>query len=225
MGVRLFVEALDHAPATLISEELLLLLIICEDANDETRQGWPGMPLLMRRSRKSESTVRRLLTGLETKKAIRRLNARRVQPGAVPVVAHRGHRTTFYVEPMAPESSGTSHTEALTHERHSDEKGAHARAERRSPVSGKALTRERPSPHVPSSSPHPGPDPSDPAAVAAVVEALRVRTGVTVGEAWAIRVAAQLLAGRGGITAPARWLTAVIQRDTNPQRLLPTPDP
>lgn len=221
MGVGLYVEVLKHAPRDLLDGEYILLLVIAEDARDETRLSWSGMDHLVAYSHKAESSVRRLLTSLEEKKLIRRLSARQVQPGARPVTAYRGKRQVIQLLPLAPDMPDT---EALTHERHPDEKGAHPRAERRSPVSGKALSGEPPplmSPQTPSAAGI-GED-----VIAAVRLALLERTGREVGPTWARMVATQLLAHRAGISSPARYVAAVLHRepDSSVARFLPTPGP
>lgn len=214
-------ELIHHSPRDLPDAEWKVLAVLCEDARDSTRRCWPGAGEVEERTGKAESTVRRLLTGLERRKLIRRVPAPRQQPDAVEVVAHRGRRTVFEILPMPGRDGG----KALTSEPLPAEKGAHARAERGSVPSSKGPRGEPPSPHVPADPLTDGPVAIDAAAVAAVREALRARTQRDVGDEWAVRVAAQLLAGRTGITSPARWLTACIQRDAHPERFLPIASP
>ncbi len=222
MGVRLIVEAIHHAPCDLSDAEARVLVVLAEDANDTTRECWPGMPELVARTHKAASSVRRILSSLEDRKLITRLSARTVQPGARPVVAHRGHRTVYRLEPM-PGTSGSSDTEALTCEHHSGAKGAHPRAQRRSPVSGKALTREHPSPHVPSGPLTPPPAGIGADVVAEVRAVLLERSGRDVGDAWALTVATTLLSGRRGVSRPVSWIRAVLEREADLQRFLPVP--
>jgi hypothetical protein len=213
VGVKLYVEALDHAPPECRGSELVVLLVLCEDANDRTRQTWMGAEKLARRSRCTASTARGHLAKLEERKIIRRHESGAVADGARPVVAHRGHRTVIEVLPMAPGSR-----------RLPTEKGARIPEERRQDPSAKAPGSRRPSPHAPAvplilSA---ADVPAD--VIVEVREALRERTGRDVGDVWARRVAASLLVGRPGVTAPRPWIRAVIERETNLQRFLPVPD-
>ena len=101
MGYRLYRHVLDHAPADLTSGERLLLLVIADDANDNTRTGWPGTDLLTHRTGLSPDgitkTFRRLANrGLEVRVPISTDAAGR------PIFAVRGRRTTYRV-PVLPE--------------------------------------------------------------------------------------------------------------------------
>lgn len=215
MGVKLWAEIVHGWPCELIDAERVLLAVLAEDANDQTREGWPGMDELVARTHKGASTVRRLLTSLEHKKMITRVPAP-VAAESSPVVAHRGRRTVYRILPM-PDGK------ALTCEHLPAAEGAHVRAKRRSRVSRKALTGEHPplrSPQVPS-------PPTAAVDVAAVAEARAVlleRTGIDVGDAWAAVVATSRIGGRRNITRQAPWLRAVLEREPNIRSLLPDPD-
>jgi len=217
VGVKIVAEVIHSGPCSdgeegLIDAEFRLLMVLAEDANDGTRHCWPGMPELVARTHKAASTVRRLLTSLERKKLITRLQARQIQPGAQPVVAHRGRRTVYRIERMP----GLSDTQALTCEHHSEEKGAHARAERRSIPASKAPTGEHPSPQVPAG-------PVTDAVVAECRAALQERSGRELTDEWARVVAVNLLTGRRNVANPRAWIRAVIERETDLQRFLPVP--
>lgn len=212
MGVKLVDEVIQHSPR-LPDAEWKLLVILAADARDATRRCWPGAGVLEDATGKAESTVRRLLGNLEDRKLIRRIEATR-RPGAAPVVAHRGHRTVFELLPMPGRK-------ALTSEPLSPAKAAHPRAERGPVLSSKGPTSEPPSRHVPSGPVISGPVAIDDATIAAVREELRLRTGTDVGDVWATRVAAELLAGRIGITSPPRYLRTIINRERDPSRWLP----
>ncbi|MFL1444035.1 hypothetical protein [Nocardiopsis protaetiae] len=61
MGVRLIVEALDHAPAALTPRERYVLVVLAETARDATRVCVPGIeddPTFIRRSRLTSRTQR-----------------------------------------------------------------------------------------------------------------------------------------------------------------------
>jgi hypothetical protein len=60
---------------------------------------------------------------------------------------------------------------------------------------------------------------------AAVIDALRERTGKTVDANHAGLVIRQLLSGRDGVKNRVAYLAGVIRKDPEPQRLLPTPSP
>lgn len=214
------VEVIKHGPRDLPDAEWRILVVLCESARDETRLCWPGFDEIHDGTDKAESTIRRLLTNLERRKLIKRLTARQIQPGAMPVVAYRGHRTVYEILPMP----GRDETMPLTSGPLSREKGAQIRAERGPVPSSKGPTSGPPSPQVPSG-PLTGPAAIDDRAIAAVRRGLLARTGREVDDAWAVRVAAQLLAGRADVRHPARWLAACLETEPNPARLLPTPTP
>jgi hypothetical protein len=59
MGIKLYVEVMDHAPLTLTHREHKALLIFAEDANEKTRLLWhsPEDALMLRRLRLSRSQM------------------------------------------------------------------------------------------------------------------------------------------------------------------------
>ncbi len=218
MGVRLYVEVLDHAPRECKGSELVVLLVLAEDMNDKTRRGWMGMDLLKRRTRCGESTVRGHLAKLEERKLIKRIEAPQRQPGAAPVVAYRGHRTVYEMAHMAD----SSHTEAPGSQHLSKGERGQDPGERGQDPGGKGPESWPPSPHppqVPSSGGY-GED-----VIRAIQAVLLDRTGREVGPTWAGMVAAQLLAHRPGVSSPARYVRAVIEREPagTVRRFLPTP--
>lgn len=76
MGIRLIVEALDHAPATLTPRERYALLVLAEDARDETRicsHGVESNEKVMRRFRAGRSERAAIINALIAKGAIERV--------------------------------------------------------------------------------------------------------------------------------------------------------
>ena len=101
MGYRLYRHVLDHAPAELTSGERLVLLVIADDANDNTRIGWPGVDLIMHRSGLGETGVKRALGRLAERGLEARVPIAEDAKGR-PIFAVRGRRTTYRV-PVFPE--------------------------------------------------------------------------------------------------------------------------
>ncbi|SFF11994.1 hypothetical protein SAMN05216251_108244 [Actinacidiphila alni] len=66
MGIRLIVEVLDHAPQTLSHRERLLLAVLAEDANDDTRITWGSVqsPTVRRRASLSRTQLYEVLKSL-----------------------------------------------------------------------------------------------------------------------------------------------------------------
>lgn len=117
MGVRLVVEVLDHAPACLTPGDRLLLIVLAENANDDTREGWPGWELIARRMRWTEqkdggknavSTALANLArrGVECRVPIGQTDKR-------PVFAAHGHRTTYRIPHFRRVAESATH-EGLT---------------------------------------------------------------------------------------------------------------
>lgn len=223
MGIELYVEVLKQGPRDVKGSELVVLLVLAEDARDATRRTWLGMEELAYRSRCGESTVRGHLAKLEERKVIKRLEAPQRQPGATPVVAYRGHRTVYEILPMTEmsdtEAPGSQRLPGSERRQDPAERRQDP-SERRQDPSGKAPGSWPPSPHAPQvpSSHGIGED-----VIAAVQAVLRDRTGREVGPTWARMVATQLLAHRSGISSPARYVRAVIEREVDVSRFLPTP--
>lgn len=95
MGIRLFVEVLDHAPDTLTWRERYALGVLAENANDATRECWPGIeddPVIARRMRlPGRSSRYEVLKALREKKALEGVTAGR-----------RGHRAVYRIPVLDP---------------------------------------------------------------------------------------------------------------------------
>ena len=95
MGIRLFVEVLDYAPDTLTWRERHALSVLAENANDGTRECWPGIeddPVIAHRMRlPARSSRYEVMKGLRTKKAIETVSA-----------ARRGSRAVYRIVDLAP---------------------------------------------------------------------------------------------------------------------------
>lgn len=124
--MKLIVEVLDHAPANLTAVDRLLLVAIAEDANDKTRQGYPGWELVARRmgwsghkdgGKNAVSTALAALAG-------RGLDVRvplTTDKNGRPVYAVRGRRATYRIPPLervAPTATQTPERveESATHD-------------------------------------------------------------------------------------------------------------
>ncbi|GAB3209765.1 hypothetical protein GCM10027294_25480 [Marinactinospora endophytica] len=98
MGVRLIVEVLDYAPASLTPRERYVLIVLAEGARDHTRVCWPGVEddeRFIHRSRlKSRSQRYAVLKALVEKGVLE--NVRRGQKGV---------RAGYRIAPMAPEGA------------------------------------------------------------------------------------------------------------------------
>lgn len=95
MGIRLFVEVLEHAPETLTWRERYALTVLAENANDSTRECWPGIeddPAIAHRMRLPGRSSR-----YEVLKALR-------QKGALEGVSagHRGRRAVYRIPTLNP---------------------------------------------------------------------------------------------------------------------------
>ena len=76
MGIRLMVEVFDAAPQTLTYRELYVLLVLAENARDDTRQCWPGVednPDIIRRLRMRRSQRYDAIKALVAKGALVRV--------------------------------------------------------------------------------------------------------------------------------------------------------
>lgn len=114
MGYRLVNYVLDNAPAELSAAERLLLVSLAASADDKTRECWPGMATLTRRTGLSEDGVRR---------AFQRLAGRDLDPRVAlgtdkrgrKVFAHEGTRTTYLIPAFkrGDESTATDGVEGI----------------------------------------------------------------------------------------------------------------
>ncbi|OII64616.1 hypothetical protein BJP40_19960 [Streptomyces sp. CC53] len=77
MGIRLFVEVLDHAPRELTHREAYVLSVLAEDANDDTRTTWNSVerPETLYRAKVSRSQMYVVLKSLMEKGALERATA------------------------------------------------------------------------------------------------------------------------------------------------------
>ncbi|MFF2405751.1 hypothetical protein [Streptomyces sp. NPDC058092] len=77
MGIRLIVEVLTSAPEALTHREKLLLVVLAEDANDDTRITWNSVerPEVLRGAKLSRAQLYAVLKSLATKGALERLTA------------------------------------------------------------------------------------------------------------------------------------------------------
>jgi hypothetical protein len=91
----LFVEVLDHAPDALSWRERYALAVLAENANDDTRQCWPGIeddPAIAHRMRlPGRSSRYEVLKGLRSKGALETVAA-----------GHRGRRAVYRIPVMGP---------------------------------------------------------------------------------------------------------------------------
>ncbi|WP_026454836.1 helix-turn-helix domain-containing protein [Saccharomonospora iraqiensis] len=101
MGIRLYVEVLDHAPAELTSNERLLLLVIAEKANDDTRRAvFPNPDRLLHRLGMSEDGLRKVCQKLAARGYEARIPVGTNKAGR-PVYAYKGHAVDYRV-PVFP---------------------------------------------------------------------------------------------------------------------------
>ena len=75
VGIKLVVEVLKGAPVELTSGERLLLVVLAEQAREETRECWPGMDLICEHTGLTADAVRKVLQrlaarGLEVRVAV-----------------------------------------------------------------------------------------------------------------------------------------------------------
>ncbi|WHM30275.1 hypothetical protein OH540_09590 [Streptomyces sp. BPPL-273] len=77
MGIRLIVEVLTSAPEALTHREKLLLVVLAEDANDDTRVTWNSVerPEVLRGAKLSRSQLYAVLKSLTAKGALEKLTA------------------------------------------------------------------------------------------------------------------------------------------------------
>ncbi len=87
-------EVLDYAPGELTSPERLVLIVLAEAAHDATRECWPGMETLTRRTGLSERHVRRALADLAAHGCDVRV-AVGVDKRGWPMFANKGHRSRY----------------------------------------------------------------------------------------------------------------------------------
>jgi DNA-binding MarR family transcriptional regulator len=200
VGVRLIRWVLDDAPQDLSLLDLLTLLALAEWARDTTGECWPSRAAIGRRLRRSESTVDRALRSLTGRGLVQIVKP--AAPGRTPIyLLNVRHQVTHVQEATCVISEPNVR---------------HFPGQRAS--SGDAQNPQEPSV-----------EPSYPRAradeVAAVIKALRDRTGKTIDEHHATLVIKHLLDGRDGVRDRIRYLTGAITKDPDPGRFLPTGTP
>ncbi|WP_030599555.1 hypothetical protein [Streptomyces rimosus] len=180
MGIHLFIEVLDYAPDSLTWRERHVLSVLAENANDTTRECWPGIeddPQLARRTRLTGRSSRyAVLKALRDKKVLQTV-----------ATGHRRHRAVYRIANLAPLTE--PETAALGESKASGNHGPYA-AERVRARPRKGPQTTDPFPSYPSSQPagHTGLAYGIPAAARSLVESLTA-AGVTVrwpfrGDGW-----------------------------------------
>jgi len=98
MSIRLVVEAMDYAPATLTQREHKVLIVLAEDCRDETRTTWhaPDSPEMLRRARVCRSEMFAVLASLIEKGALER-----AMPGG------NGRRAKYRIPELCPGNPDT----------------------------------------------------------------------------------------------------------------------
>jgi DNA-binding MarR family transcriptional regulator len=156
VSIRLIVEVLDHAPADLTPSERLVLVVVAEGANDETREGWPGMDKISSRTGLQPDSVRRVLQRLAKRGIEIRVPIGKDKRGRL-VFAHEGSRTRYRIPVLAPkrrdEDPTSQNQEAGRQSHHSDSRGGTVVPQRRDADPSEAGPQSRPFPQSPQS-PH-----------------------------------------------------------------------
>lgn len=150
MGYKLYREVLEHAPPDITSGELLVWLVIADDAKDATRCGWIDQDELMRRARMSARGIRAALGKLAGRGFELRV-ARGVDRDGRPVFAHRGSQTTYRLPRLAVDEPVDNSEKDGTTVPPSVEKGGTTVPERRYHSAAKAAPQFPPSPQFPQS--------------------------------------------------------------------------
>lgn len=105
MGYPLFREVKQHAPADLDTGELALLLILADEANDETRECFPGMDELCAHMRMTADGIGRILQRLAKHGIDVRVPVGKDKTGRL-LYAVKGVRTTYRLPRFAPPMAG-----------------------------------------------------------------------------------------------------------------------
>lgn len=102
MGIRLIVEVLTSAPEALTHREKLLLVVLAEDANDDTRTTWNSVerPEVLRAAKLSRAQLYAVLKSLAAKGALERLTAGQKNAAAK-------YRIPAFAVPQCPEIPDT----------------------------------------------------------------------------------------------------------------------
>lgn len=96
MGYELYREVKQYAPADLDTGELALLLILADEANEDSRECFPGMDELCAYMRMSADGIGKILKRLAAKDLEVRVVVDKDKTGR-PVYARRGLRTTYRI--------------------------------------------------------------------------------------------------------------------------------
>ena len=99
MGYKLYREIRDMAPDDWSSGELVVALMIADDARDDTRSSWIPLPLLCQRTRLQPSSVRSALAKLAARGFEFRVIHGYGKDGR-PVFAAKGHAVDYEVPDM-----------------------------------------------------------------------------------------------------------------------------
>lgn len=105
MGYHLYREVKRHAPDDLDTGELALLLILADEANDQTRECFPGMDELCAYMRMSADGVGRVLQRLTKRGIDVRVAVGKDKTGRA-IYAMKGVRTTYRLPRFAPPMPG-----------------------------------------------------------------------------------------------------------------------
>ncbi|MEU9760249.1 hypothetical protein AB0D98_10875 [Streptomyces sp. NPDC047987] len=102
MGIRLMVEVLNSAPEALTHREKLLLVVLAEDANEDTRITWNSVerPEVLRGAKLSRSQLYAVLKTLAAKGALEKLTAGQKNGTAK-------YKIPMFAEPQCPENPDT----------------------------------------------------------------------------------------------------------------------
>lgn len=237
MSGKLVNEVLRTAPK-LTPAQLLVAVILAEQARDETRLAYPGFDRLVEWSQLKPSTLREVLTKLDEAGVVERVPVGTDRNGN-PQYARRGQQSSYRILRRGPHAGARAVAAGADRRQHTsayvDEKGADVPAPngavRRQPDRRKAPVSPELGAGVPA--PYPSGPLREPSSARepvgdrrVVIDALRERTGKTVNDDHAGAVVRQLLAAAAGeVRDTTRYLRAAIANDSNPSRFLPTPTP
>lgn len=111
MAISLVVEVLDHAPREMTQAELVVLVVLAEQAREDTRECWPGMELICHRSRLQEDSVRKVFQRLAARGHEVRVAVGKSKSGQ-PIYAHHGARTLYRIPRFAPSTQNSQPLDA-----------------------------------------------------------------------------------------------------------------
>ncbi|MGE7437989.1 hypothetical protein [Kitasatospora sp. NPDC001175] len=103
MGIKLVVEVLDYAPATLTHREKLLLVVLAEDARDGNRRTWNSIedPKILRRAKVSRSQLYEVVKGLIAKDVLKKEQS-----------GQKNGTAKYVILPLAPQCPENRDTDA-----------------------------------------------------------------------------------------------------------------